>query len=117
MLCGLAVGFAFSCNANLCTKVKFIVWLLCPGPLADNCSFIGSWQAAGIPPFPPVARIGETTCATTVWTSDSALICSLLEIGRGAGPGVGGLLPVQVELGYQRGVFGQNFGFFAVLFC
>jgi len=40
-----------------------------------------------------------------------------LEIGRGAGPGVGGLLPVQVELGYQRGVFGQNFGFFAVLFC
>ena len=77
----------------------------------------GSWQAAGIPPFPPVARIGETTCATTVWTSDSALICSLLEIGRGAGPGVGGLLPVQVELGYQRGVFGQNFGFFAVLFC
>jgi len=69
-------------------------------------------QAAGLPPFPPTVTIGDTVCSTSKWSSDSSVICSLSELGRGAGPGVGGALPVVMVLGGQDGQYGESFGYY-----
>jgi len=67
--------------------------------------------ASVILPLAPTAKVGDTPCSLTQWYSDSAVVCTILSNGLGPGPGVGGLLPLEVQVGYQYGVYKEPFGF------
>jgi len=64
-------------------------------------------------PLPPKAKLGDTPCSLTQWYSDSAVTCTVLANGIGAGPGVGGMLPMEVKVGNQMGVYKDPFGYVA----
>lgn len=62
-------------------------------------------------PLPPKAKVGDTPCSLTQWYSDSSVVCSILPIGQGSGPGVGGMLPLEVAVGHQAGIYPDPFGY------
>jgi hypothetical protein len=64
-------------------------------------------------PLPPKAKVGDTPCSLTQWYSDSAVTCTVLANGIGEGPGVGGLLPLEVKVGNQMGAYKDPFGYVA----
>jgi len=64
-----------------------------------------------ITPQPPKATVGDTPCSVSQWTSDSTVICSIASLGRGQGPGVGGNLPMELELGALSGLYVDPFGY------
>mmetsp|Transcript_12366 Transcript_12366/g.29625 ORF Transcript_12366/g.29625 Transcript_12366/m.29625 type:complete len:1418 (-) Transcript_12366:162-4415(-) len=55
-------------------------------------------------PVPPKVRIGDTLCYRTQWQSDTTTVCVVSNAATGRGPGVGGNLPLEMDLGGQQGV-------------
>ena len=63
-------------------------------------------------PLPPKSKLGDTPCSSTKWWSDSVVVCQLMASGTGPGAGVGGFLPMYVEVGSQTGIYQKpDFGY------